>query len=83
MHIAGIVLHVKPLLQDSVVTALGTLPGVELHAFGDDGRMVLTVEGSSRQQISDCLFQLNNLPGVINAGLVYEHSEPSESEITT
>lgn len=82
MHIAGVVLHAKPPVQAQIAHSAISLPGVELHAQSDDGRMVLTVEARSRQQISDTLFQLNNLPGVINAGLVYEHSEPSESEIS-
>ena len=44
MNIAGVVIHARPEKLEGVEAQLLGLPGVEVHATADDGRMVVTVE---------------------------------------
>jgi nitrate reductase NapAB chaperone NapD len=37
--------------------------------------MVVTIEGENRRSVADMIYQLDALPGVLNAAMAYEHSD--------
>ena len=80
MNISGVVVHSKPENVANVQRQLTALPGVEVHAVGDDGRMVVTVEEGSDRKMADTVSGLQNLEGVIAASMVYHHFEDLEDE---
>ena len=75
MHIVSVVVRTLPHKLSDITQQINDLAGTEIHAATQDGRMVATIEGASRQQISDTMFNIHNLKGVLSAALVYEHSE--------
>ena len=75
MHIAGVVVRPRPGHSSSVEQEVCAQPGVEVHAVSEDGRLVVTVEGESRHEVADMIYKLDRLDGVMNASMVYEHSE--------
>lgn len=75
MHIVGVVIRTRPEFVHSVEQRIRAHPGAEVHAVSDDGRMVVTIEGESRQSVADMIYQLDALPGVLNAAMAYEHSD--------
>ena len=86
INISGIVVHTRPEFLPSVRSALETLPGVEVHAATDAGRVVVTVEAENGADMADAFVRIQNLEHVINASLVYQHSEStdaSEAEINS
>ena len=80
MNISGVVVHSKPENVAGVQQQLTALPGVEVHAVGDDGRMVVTVEEASDRKMADTVNGLQHLEGVIAASMVYHHFEDLEDE---
>jgi nitrate reductase NapD len=77
MNIAGVVIHARPEKLAGVEAQLIELPGVEVHATAEDGRMVVTVE-DEESRLADTVMGLHNVDGVLSASLIYHHFEESE-----
>ena len=77
MNIAGVVIHARPEKLAGVEAQLLTLPGVEVHATAEDGRMVVTVE-DEESRLGDTVMAFHNVDGVLSTSLIYHHFEDSE-----
>jgi len=75
MNISGVLVHARPGRQAAVEDRLRTLPGVEVHASGPAGRLVVTLEEKAGE-VGKTLSEIESLCGVLSAALVYQHSEP-------
>jgi nitrate reductase NapD len=75
MEIVGVLVQACPGKLDRVARALADLPGVEVHARADPGRLVTTVEARGDHPIGDTLLAINRSEGVLSATLVYHHFE--------
>lgn len=71
LHIASLLVHVRPELLGAVKANLGLLDGLELHQESPLGKLVVVLETEHEQQILERIEQISNLPGVLNAALVY------------
>ncbi len=80
MNISGVIVHSRPEKVPAVQQQLEGIPGVEIHAVGDDGRMVVTVEESSDRRMAETVNGLQDLDGVIAASMVYHHFEDLEDD---
>lgn len=79
VHIAGIIVHAVPAMVPSIRAQVALLPRALVHAVGDDGRMVITLETDSTQRTLDYMDALRALPGVSSLALVYQHAESPEA----
>ena len=77
MNIAGVVIHARPEKLAGVEAQLLKLPGVEVHATAEDGRMVVTVE-DEESRLGETVMAFHNVDGVLSASLIYHHFEESE-----
>ncbi len=75
MNIAGVVLQARPTDLATVQAQLATMAGVEVHGIHENGRLVVTVVEEGYRETSDIVLRLHQVPGVLNASLVYQHSE--------
>jgi len=83
MNVCGVLIHAKPDRIDSIEAAMSQIPGVESHGRAENARLVVTVEDSEQMTAADALAELNALPGVVAAALVYHEFEPDhEAGIT-
>jgi nitrate reductase NapD len=80
MNISGIIVQSRPEHAPAVRGRLLELPGVEVHALGEDGRMVVTIERDTDGEMADTYRQLTYVDGVLAAALVYHHFEPDTDE---
>jgi nitrate reductase NapD len=80
MNISGLLIHAQPQRAENVCARLEQLPGVEVHAVTAAGRLVVTVEGNSEQEMTQTFDRLNAIPGVHATTLVYHHSETLDDE---
>jgi nitrate reductase NapD len=71
LHIASLLVHARPELFEAVKANLSLLDGVELHQQSPLGKLVVVLETANEQQILERIDQISNLPGVLNAALVY------------
>ena len=75
LHIAGIVVHAQAARLDSVRLAIAGMPGAEIHAVSEQGKLVVTLEGADTAEVAAQLSAIHALPGVYGAALVYQHHE--------
>ncbi|MGN7501052.1 chaperone NapD [Pseudomonas lactis] len=71
VHIASLVVLARPELFEAVKANLRLLRGVELHQESPAGKLVVVLEMDEEREISERISQINGLPGVLNAALVY------------
>jgi periplasmic nitrate reductase NapD len=71
LHIASLLIHARPELFEAVKANLRLLEGLELHQESALGKLVVVLETEHEQQILERIEQISNLPGVLNAALVY------------
>ncbi|MVV47000.1 glutamate synthase [Pseudomonas sp. PB120] len=71
LHIASLVVLARPELLEAVKANLRLLDGVELHQESAAGKLVVVLETVHENQILQRIDQINNLPGVLNAALIY------------
>ena len=79
VHIAGIIVHAAPAMVPSIRAQVALLPRALVHAEGDDGRMVITLETGSTKTTLDYMDALRALPGVSSLALVYQHAESPDA----
>lgn len=80
MNISSLVVHVRPEHLGSARQGLRALPGVEIHAEGDDGRIVVTIECDTDAEGGAIHDRIAALPGVMSASLVYHQFEPNPDQ---
>ncbi len=75
MNISGVVVHARPENSAAVQARLNALAGVDVHAVQQDGRMVITIEDTPESAPSDTLMQVQLLPGVLGAAMIYNYCD--------
>ena len=75
MNISGVLVKAYPQHLLSIEEVLKQMDGVEVHGNNEDGRMVVTVEQDSANSISDTLVQIQDVPGVLSAAMIYHQFE--------
>ncbi|MDH4656827.1 chaperone NapD [Pseudomonas sp. BN606] len=71
LHIASLIVHTHPHLLSAVKANLRRIPDLELHQESPEGKLVVVLEARNEGQILTTLDAIQNLPGVLNAALVY------------
>ena len=79
LHIASLLVHVRPEMVEPVHAAILAMPGTEIHAE-QQGKMVVTVEGPNEGFIADRMTAIHLLDGVLSAVLVFHHVDAIEGE---
>mgnify|MGYP003475276774 FL=1 len=80
INISSVILGVLPADGAAVSKSLRELDGVEVHAVGEDGRMIVTIESGDEDNTSNTFEMIRQMPGVISAALVFHQyaSDPDE-----
>ncbi len=71
MNISGVLVKAYPENLVSIEKVLASMDGVEVHGNNDDGRIVITVEQENANKVSDTLVQIQDVPGVLSAAMIY------------
>ncbi len=77
-----VIAETLPNALHGVRTGLAAIPGVEIHADGNDGRLVLTIEDGEGYALPDVFLKLHQLDGVISASLVYQYCDDGLAQET-
>lgn len=75
MNISSIVVHAYPQESFALQGRLAALPGVDVHAATDDGRIIITIEDTPTTVPSETLMNVQNMRGVLSAAMVYNYSD--------
>ena len=73
MNISGILIHAMPQQAEDVKKRLLALPGVEVHAVTEEGRLIVTVENDDEKIVADTALNLHRCEGVISAAMIYQY----------
>lgn len=68
-------MHAKPEQADRVKERLTRLPGVEVHAASDSGKLVVTIESERDRDTADTFERISRTKDVLSAALVYHQIE--------
>ncbi|MEG0052727.1 MAG: chaperone NapD [Comamonas sp.] len=79
LHITSLVVHVIPQALAQVAHGLAAIDGAQVHGSHPSGKLVVTLEAPHAREILDRVSQIEQLQGVINASLVYQHAESWQS----
>ena len=80
MHISSLLVHVRPEWLAAVKANLRQLEGLELHQESPQGKLVVVLETEHERHILARIDQINALPGVLNAALVYHELLEAEGD---
>ncbi len=75
MNISGVLVHAYPQKLAAVTRKLDAIDGIEVHASNDEGKIVVTIEKPNDASMSDTLLHLQDVPGVLNASMIYHQFE--------
>ncbi len=78
MNISGVLVHAHPEQADDVKTRLLEIPGVEVHAVTENGRLIITVEDDDEKMVADTMLNLHQCEGVISAAMIYQFGNDDE-----
>ncbi len=81
MNISSLILRARPESLPEVRNQLAALPGVEVHADHNDGRLVVTVEDTGASSAADTMLAVHTASGVISTTLVYQYTDEFLSDI--
>lgn len=73
MNICSLVVHAKPGHAEHARSGLENLPGVEVHAGTEEGKMIVTVEDTEQSSANDTMMAVGDVDGVVNAVLIYHY----------
>ena len=80
MNLASLVVHTLPSDCEQIAGQLLGLPGVEIHATTDDGRLIVTVDNDTPHVTADTLQAIHSTRGVISAAITFQYSDDSETD---
>ncbi|EHK66474.1 NapD family protein [Achromobacter arsenitoxydans SY8] len=75
MHIASLVVHATPRRLSDVRLAVLAIAGAEIHGASDTGKLVVTLEARSTDDMMARISEIQRLDGVLASALVYQHSD--------
>ncbi|MBP6706394.1 MAG: chaperone NapD [Achromobacter sp.] len=75
LHIASLVVHAAPRRLDEVRRAILALPGADIHGASDTGKLVVTLEAPSTDDMMAQISTIQRLDGVLASALVYQHAD--------
>lgn len=80
VNISSVIVHPAPGGEATAREGLAGLPGVEVGATGEDGRMVVIIEAPDDAETTRIFETIRLLPGVLSVAMVYHRYESNPDE---
>jgi nitrate reductase NapD len=77
-HISSAVVRCRPADMMRLAAEIDAMDGAET-VHGEQGKLIVILEGPTSGAIGELLTRINLMEGVISAAMVYEQIEPVES----
>ncbi|SDU28372.1 chaperone NapD [Halopseudomonas salegens] len=78
VHIASLLVQVKPESMSELQLDLTGQPGIEVRAQSPQGKLVVVMETDQQKRILDFQASLHDRPGVLSCNLVYHEVVATE-----
>ena len=79
VHISSLVVHATPKRLQSVEDVIATIPGARVHGSSSNGKLVVTIDASSTDEMLSRVNAIQRVEGVLSAALVYQCADTLES----
>ena len=79
VHISSLVVHATPKRMQSVENAIAMMPGARVHGGSPNGKLVVTLDASSTDEMLSRIGMIQRIDGVLSAALVYQCSDTVEA----
>lgn len=80
MNISSLIVDARPDLLPTVTTALQAVPGLEIHAATEQGKLIVTLESANDADILEATGRISALDGVMSVAMVYHQLEPNPED---
>ena len=80
LNICGVAVYLSPNAGTDVPAKIRELPGVELHATSNDGRLAATIVDTPASLAIDQIAAIHRLPGVVAASLIFHAVDTADGE---
>ncbi|SIT32837.1 chaperone NapD [Achromobacter sp. MFA1 R4] len=75
LHIASMVVHAMPRRLTGVRAAIQAIAGAEIHGASDTGKLVVTLEAPSTDDMMAQISAIQRLDGVLASALVFQAAD--------
>jgi nitrate reductase NapD len=72
LHISSLVVHSTPRRVQAVSALIALMPGARVHATSPAGKLVVTLEAGTADEILSQVNGIQRTDGVLSAALVYQ-----------
>ncbi len=79
LHITSLIVHSTPRRVRGVADVIAAIPGAQVHAVSSVGKLVVTLEASSSDEMLSKVTVIQRTDGVLSAALVYQFADSLES----
>jgi nitrate reductase NapD len=81
-HISSAVVLCQPDRIKEVIDQISDLDGLEVHGFNPEGKIVVSIESQTRNNIVTTLEDIGKLEAVLSSNLVFHQFEPANEEVS-
>jgi nitrate reductase NapD len=79
LHISSLVVHSTPQRVMRVSAAISLIPGAQVHATSPTGKLIVTLEASTADEMVSKVSTIQHADGVLSAALVYQSVDTLEA----
>lgn len=81
-HVSSLIVHAAADQINNVTEGIEKIPGAEVPASSEAGKLVVVIEGTSRNGLLEKFEEIKALPGVLAVTLVFHQVEEEEPDLT-
>ncbi|ATG74381.1 chaperone NapD [Zobellella denitrificans] len=70
-HVASLVVYCRPELMGPAQEAISAMDGVEVPVSGEQGKLVVAIEGPTQKSVVSRIDQIALLEGILSTTLIY------------
>jgi nitrate reductase NapD len=79
LHISSLVVYSTPARAPRVAAVVAAIPGAEVHAVSPQGKLVVTLDARSADDMLAKVARIQRADGVLSAALVYQCADSLQS----
>jgi nitrate reductase NapD len=79
VHISSLVVHATPKRVQNVEDVIAAMPGAQVHGSSPNGKLVVTFDASSADEMLCKITAVQRIDGVLSAALVYQCADTLEA----
>ena len=72
VHISSLVVHATPKRVQNIEDVIAKMPGARVHGSSSNGKLVVTLDASSTDEMLSRINAIQRVDGVLSAALVYQ-----------